>query len=81
MTVKNAAVDKMSFEAALEELDAIVRNLETGKISLEESIEAYERGVALKNHCESKLRDAQMKIEKIMVAPDGSLKTAPLDEE
>ncbi|HNQ91978.1 MAG TPA: exodeoxyribonuclease VII small subunit [Alphaproteobacteria bacterium] len=81
MTAKNAAVEKLSFESALEELDTIVRNLETGKISLEDSIEAYERGVALKNHCESKLRDARMKIEKIMVAPDGSLKTAPLDEE
>lgn len=81
MTAKDATIEKMSFESALEELETIVRNLETGKTSLEDSIEAYERGVILKNHCETKLRDARMKIEKIMVAPDGSLKTAPLDEE
>jgi len=79
--VKNTAVEKLSFEAALEELESIVRNLESGKISLEESISAYERGVALKNHCESKLKDAQMKIEKIIAAPDGTLKTKPFEDE
>ena len=78
---KNAAIAALSFESALAELETIVRNLETGKASLEDSIDAYERGVALKQHCESKLREAQAKIEKITVGPDGKIGTAPFDSE
>lgn len=78
---KNAAIAALSFEAALAELETIVRNLETGKAALEDSISAYERGVALKQHCESKLREAQAKIEKITVGPDGKIGTAPFDSE
>ncbi len=61
------------------ELETIVKDLETGKTSLEDSINAYERGVTLKNHCESKLREAQSRIDKIVVKPDGSVSTTPLD--
>ena len=78
---KQKPIETMSFEEALVELEAIVRNLETGKVPLEESIAAYERGAALKKHCENKLRDAQAKIEKITVGKDGSIKTQPLDKE
>lgn len=74
-------ISALSFESALAELETIVKDLENGKTSLDQSIAAYERGVALKNHCETKLREAQSKIEKIMVQPDGSLKTAKLDPE
>lgn len=81
MTAAKASIDHLSFENAMDELETIVRNLESGKTTLEESITAYERGVVLKNHCEQKLREAQMKIEKIIVAPDGSLSTRPLDDE
>lgn len=63
------------------ELETIVRNLETGKTSLEDSINAYERGITLKNHCETKLREAQARIDKIIVKPDGSIATTPLDPE
>ena len=73
------AVDTLSFEAALRELETIVRALETGDTALEESIKAYERGTALKLHCESKLKEAQAKIEKISIANDGSINTQPLD--
>lgn len=74
-------VEGLSFEAALEELEGIVRRLETGQIALEESIAAYERGVALKRHCEARLNDARMKIEKISLAADGSPQAAvPLDD-
>ena len=69
----------MSFEEALGELEAIVKNLESGQAKLEDSITSYERGIALKNHCEAKLKDAQAKIEKISVAADGSLSSKPLD--
>lgn len=75
------AVEALSFEEALVELESIVRALETGESALEESIQAYERGTALKKHCESKLKEAQAKIEKISVASDGSVKTQPLDPE
>jgi exodeoxyribonuclease VII small subunit len=73
------AINSMSFEESLTELEGIVRNLETGKSALEESITAYERGMELKKHCEKKLRDAQAKIEKIIVGKDGALSTKPLD--
>lgn len=74
------SINSMSFEESLTELETIVRNLETGKAPLEDSITAYERGIALKKHCEAKLRDAQAKIDKIIVSKDGSLSTQPLDE-
>lgn len=73
------AIDQMNFEDALGELEGIVRNLETGQSPLEDSISAYERGIALKKHCETKLREAQMKIEKITVDKDGTVGTEPLD--
>jgi exodeoxyribonuclease VII small subunit len=72
-TQTRPAVETLSFEAALDELQKIVGDLETGKAPLEESIAAYERGIALKNHCERKLQEAQAKIEKINVNADGSL--------
>ncbi|MCC6597700.1 MAG: exodeoxyribonuclease VII small subunit [Alphaproteobacteria bacterium] len=78
--VKNAAIEALSFEEALGELETIVRTLETGQSPLEQSINAYERGIALKKHCETRLREAQAKIEKIMVGKDGNLSTQPLDE-
>ena len=74
-------LEKLSFEAAMAELETIVKNLETGKTGLEESINAYERGIALKNHCEAKLREAQSRIDKIVVKPDGNVSTLPLDPE
>lgn len=73
------AIESLSFEDALGELESIVKTLETGQTRLEDSISQYERGVALKNHCEKKLREAQAKIEKITVSKDGSVSTEPLD--
>lgn len=80
MTTPSPSVENLGFEAALAELETIVRDLESGKVTLEQSISAYERGMALKTHCESKLRDAQMKIEKIVVGANGTLSTAPFDD-
>lgn len=78
---KPSPVESLNFEDALGELESVVRALEKGDTPLEESITAYERGIALKKHCETKLREAQAKIEKITVAKDGSVKTQPLDPE
>ncbi len=77
----SAAIETLSFEAALQELESIVRDLETGKAGLEDSIQAYERGIALRKHCESRLREAQEKVEKIGIGADGVPRTSPLDEE
>lgn len=75
------SVENLSFEAALGELETIVRDLETGKAALEDSITAYERGTALKKHCEKKLGEARSKIEKISVNKDGTVSTAPFGEQ
>lgn len=71
------AIAKLSFEEALIELEKIVRNLEEGKTKLDKSVTAYERGAALKRHCELKLRDARLTVEKITIADDGSLSLSP----
>ena len=73
-------IAKMSFEDALEELKQIVERLEGGDGRLEEAISAYDRGARLKRHCEEKLREAKERIEKISMSPDGSARTAPLEE-
>jgi exodeoxyribonuclease VII small subunit len=70
-------VAALSFEDALAELERIVRQLEEGRGKLDESIASYERGTALKRHCEAKLREAQAKIDRITVAADGTLGTEP----
>jgi len=65
--IPHADIAAMSFEDALSELEKIVRQIEDGRGKLDEAITAYERGVALKRHCESKLKEAQVKIEQITV--------------
>jgi exodeoxyribonuclease VII small subunit len=72
----------LPFEKALAELEEIVRRLERGDVPLEDSIMIYERGEALKKHCETLLKKAEARIEKITVGPDGGASgTAPLDVE
>jgi exodeoxyribonuclease VII small subunit len=73
-------VKAMSFETALAELEQIVQKLESGQAPLQESIAIYERGEALKSHCEMLLKQAEMRIEKITLSRDGrALGTEPLD--
>jgi exodeoxyribonuclease VII small subunit len=72
-------VAALSFEQALQQLEQIVQRLEKGQVDLEDSISIYERGTALKAHCEAKLRDAEARIEKIVIAPGGAPQTAPFD--
>lgn len=74
---KKTELEGVSFEKALAELEAIVQKLESGSVDLEESIALYERGAALKAHCEAKLKSAQERIEKIVVTGDGAVKTEP----
>ena len=67
-------IDTMTFEAALAELEDIVSRLEQGEVDLEDSIALYERGTALKAHCEKKLKGAEARLEKIVLGPDGAPK-------
>jgi exodeoxyribonuclease VII small subunit len=56
------ALDGLTFEKALEELEALVTRMEDGKLPLEESLAAYQRGAELIRYCESRLTDAQARI-------------------
>ena len=85
--VRDAAADAtadigtLPFEAAMKELEAIVDRLEKGQVALEESIAIYERGEALKAHCDALLKSAEARIEKITLGRDGKpAGTVPLDE-
>ena len=71
----------LSFEDAMSELEDIVRGLEQGAGSLDQAIGAYSRGVHLKAHCETKLKEAQLRVDKIVVGSGGTLTTEPSDQE
>jgi exodeoxyribonuclease VII small subunit len=73
------SIKEMTFENALNELESIVSKLERGEATLEESIAIYERGAKLKSHCEGKLKDAQLKVEKIVLDKDGKVETVPFN--
>ena len=66
-------IEKMSFEEAMEELESVVRQLESGKIKLDEAVAVYERGAKLKNFCKQKLADAKSKIDKLIIDKDGAI--------
>lgn len=72
--MSDKTVAEMSFEEALRGLEEIVTRLERGDVALEESIALYERGAALKKHCEERLNAAQMRVEAIRLAEDGTPK-------
>jgi exodeoxyribonuclease VII small subunit len=67
----------MNFEDALAELELIVRRLEGGQIKLDEAIMSYERGAQLKQHCERKLNEAQQRVDRIVIGPEGAIGVEP----
>jgi len=71
-------IDQMSFESAMRELEGIVTKLEQGEIDLEDSIALYERGQALKAHCEQKLKSAESRLEKIVQGGRGPEGVEPM---
>ncbi len=78
----HADIKEMTFERALKELESIVGRLERGDVELEESITIYERGEALRDHCDRLLKQAEAKVEKLTIGADGRPKgTEPLDAE
>ena len=72
-------IARLSFEDALSELETIVRQLEDGKGELDQAIKTYERGAQLKRHCEAKLHEAQIKVEKVVLGPEGAVGVEPAD--
>ena len=81
-TPETAAADiaSLSFEAAMGELETIVRRLESGDVSLEESVTLYERGHALRAHCEARLAAAQARIEQVSLVDGQPAGTAPFGQ-
>ena len=74
------AVDALSFEQAIAELEKVVGQLERGDVALDESIALYERGAALRKRCQDKLKEAEEKVAKLTLDGDGNAAgTAPLD--
>jgi exodeoxyribonuclease VII small subunit len=67
-----AEIKDMSFERALKELESIVERLEKGAVELEESIAIYERGEALREHCDRLLKQAEARVEKLALGPTGT---------
>lgn len=77
--VSSTPVESMNFESALKELEEIVGRLEQGEVDLDDSIALYERGQALKIHCEKKLKAAEGRLEKIVHGSKGALDSEPMD--
>ncbi|MDR6263415.1 exodeoxyribonuclease VII small subunit [Roseobacter sp. N2S] len=65
-------VSEMNFETAMAELEKVVGQLESSQVALEDSIKLYDRGAALKKHCEVKLKEAEEKIAQITLGADGN---------
>jgi exodeoxyribonuclease VII small subunit len=76
---KQTDVSAMSFEDALAELEQIVRGLEGGQQKLEDAITCYERGAALRKHCETKLAEAEARVAAIVRTADGGVTTRPME--
>ena len=72
--------EKKKFEEALEELEKVVERLESGELSLEESLAAFEEGVRLVKFCNQKLAEVEKKIELLVKDKEGKLQLKPLEE-
>ena len=76
---ETADISAMTFEQALGELEQIVARLESGQAPLDDSIRLYERGAALKAHCEARLKEASLRVEKIVQGAGGALGVEPAE--
>ena len=76
---KSSPLEKITFENALQELESIVASLERGEVSLDDAITAFERGTQLKSHCQARLEEARMRVEKIKVPASGEAPNSASD--
>ena len=72
-------IAEMSFEEALAALEHVVKSLEGGQVPLEKSIDLYEQGEALRKHCADRLKEAELRVEKIVAAGEQAKGTAPFE--
>ena len=79
MQVDNSLEEEMTFEAALDKLEGIVEQLETGDLPLEESLKAFEEGIKLSRLCSQQLNDAELRVEKLIAIDDDGIQTAPFE--
>ncbi|MDR9425742.1 MAG: exodeoxyribonuclease VII small subunit [Marinobacter sp.] len=77
MAGENETTSIADFEKSLDELEQLVRNLEQGELSLEQSLSAFERGVKLTRECQQALKSAEQRVEQLVQSSDGSLETRP----
>jgi len=77
MAGQQDATSIADFEKSLDELETLVRNLEEGKLSLEQSLAAFERGVKLTRACQQALKSAEQRVEQLVQNDDGTLETRP----
>ena len=70
-STKKTSIEEMSFEEALQELTNLVKRLDSDQEGLSDAINAFERGIKLKTHCEQKLQEAKLKVEKIITNMNG----------
>lgn len=80
-STKKMSIEEMSFEDAMQELTALVKKLDSDQENLSDAIEAFERGIKLKSHCEKKLREAKLKVEKIIASTGGSISLEEIEAE
>lgn len=73
--IKKRPVEEMNFEEAMEELTNLVKKLDSENEGLSDAIESFERGMELKSYCESKLKEAKLKVEKIAMKSNGNITT------
>ena len=72
-------LNELSFEEALNQLELIVKELESGRTKLDDAVNAYEKAMKLKQLCENKLKSAQLKIEKIEITPNDEVKSSEFE--
>ncbi|SOB76560.1 Exodeoxyribonuclease VII small subunit [Marinobacter sp. LV10R510-11A] len=77
MAGQQDATSIADFEKSLDELETLVRNLEEGELSLEQSLAAFERGVKLTRACQQALKSAEQRVEQLVQNDDGTLETRP----
>ena len=70
----------INFEKALEELEGIVEDLESGDLSLENSLKSFEKGIKLARQCQDQLSKAELQVQKL-IEENGELKTTPLKDD
>jgi len=78
--MKREDIENLTFEEALQKLEIMVRELETGQTKLDDAVDVYEKAMALKKFCEEKLKNAELKIEKIEADEGGDILLKPFDE-